>query len=131
MSEAIKLKWHPVDTVAAKELAFATNSPGIVYPVATTALPQQVQRMGGVSAYHISGYISPQVWRHGLTIGGEMVVARSDHAGLIKNYNFVFATSSNGDVMFNGPYTGFGHQVSAGESVVVASLFGQTPFRSK
>jgi len=56
-----------------------------------------------------------------------MVVARSD-AGLTKNYNYVFATSSNGAVMFNGPYTGFGHHVSSGQSVAINSLFGQTPF---
>jgi hypothetical protein len=127
MADIIKPRWHPVDAAAASQLTLATNSPGVVYPVASTALPQQLQKMAGASSYYVSGYITPQVWSNGLTIGGEMVVARSD-AGLTKNYNFVFATSSGGAVMFNGPYTGFGHHVSSGQSIAVNSLFGQTPF---
>jgi len=127
MSDTIKPKWHTIDAAAAEQLTLATNSPGAVYPVASTALPHQIQKMQGVSSYYVSGYLTPQVWSNGLTIGGEMVVARSD-AGMTKNYNFVFGTSSNGAVMFNGPYTGFGHHVSSGQPTNVTSLFGQTPF---
>ncbi|MBI1731756.1 MAG: hypothetical protein HYR49_03170 [Gammaproteobacteria bacterium] len=130
MDNTIKPKWHTVDAAAVAQLTMATNSPGVVYPVASTALPQQIQKMEGISSYYISGYLSPVVWTNGLTIGGEMVVARSG-ASLTKNYNFVFATSSNGNVMFNGPYTGFGHHISSGQSVAVNSLFGQTPFTNK
>ena len=130
MSDIIKPKWNTVDAAAALQLTLATNSPGVVYPVASTALPQQIQKMSGVSSYYVSGYIAPQVFSNGLTIGGEMVVARSD-AGLTKNYNFVFATASDGSIRFNGPYTGFGHHVSSGQTVNVNSLFGQTPFSNK
>lgn len=130
MSNIIKPKWSTVDAAAASQLTFVTNSPGVVYPVVSTALPEQIQKMNGVSSYYVSGYVTPQVISNGLTIGGEMVVARSD-AGLTKNYNFVFGTSSDGSVRFNGPYTGFGHHVSSGQAVNVNSLFGQTPFSTK
>jgi len=51
-----------------------------------------------------------------------LVVARSDGA-LTKNYQFVFATSSEGQAYFAGPFKGFGHHVSSGQQVAVESLF--------
>lgn len=128
MNDNTKLRWYTVDSAMAKHMTLATNSPGVVYPVASIALPQQLQAMPGVSSFYVSGYLTPQAISSNLTIGGEMVVARSD-GGLTKNYNYIFASSSDGTVCFAGPFKGFGHHVSSGQTVEVSSLFGQHPFK--
>lgn len=130
MSNVIKPKWHVVDPAAALQLTLATNSPGVVYPVASSALPAQIQKMKGVSSYYVSGHVTPRALSNGITIGGEMVVARLD-GGLTKNYNFLFGTSSDGVVRFNGAYKGFGHHVASGQTVEVNSLFGQSSWSRK
>jgi hypothetical protein len=122
--------WHPVDEAAARELTTLTNSPGVVYPLGTTALPQSLQRMKNVSSYYISGYVSPQVAPGGMTVAGELLVARAD-GSITKNYNYLVATNSAGEVFFAGPYKGYGHHVNSGQAIQVNSLFGQTPFGTK
>jgi hypothetical protein len=124
------LKWHNIDPVAAHALTCATNSPGLVFPMGTNQLPQQLHQMPGVTSYYVSGYTSGVPLPQGVTVGGEMVVARFDN-GLTKNYQFVFGTSSNGQVCYAGPFKGFGHHVSSGQSVAVNSLFGNTPFSNQ
>jgi hypothetical protein len=125
-----RIKWHPLDENAARALTAITNSPGVVYPIGTNALPQPLQGMPGVCSYYASGYATGQVLPQGLTLGGEMLVARTDGV-LTKNDQFVFATSSNGGVCFAGPFKGYGHHVSSGQQVDVSSMFNQTPFSSK
>ena len=93
-------------------------------------LPEQIKNMTGVSSYYVSGYVSSEVNSSGNVISGEMVVARSD-GHLTKNYNCIFGVSSDGGVYFSGPYKGFGHHVSSGDTVEVSSLFGQTPYGKK
>jgi|GEM_PF-1739663 len=124
------LKWHTIDEAAAKALTTATNSPRVIYPMGTNALPGKLQQITGVASYYMSGYVTPQVFSNGLSVGGEMLVARTDGA-TTKNYNFVFATNSGGIVQYAGPFTGFGHHVTSGQSINVSSLFGNTPFSSK
>lgn len=121
------MKLHTIDEAAARTLTTATNSPGLIFPVVTNALPDQLKQMSGVASYYISGYVNPQVLQNGLTVGGEMLVARVD-GPTTKNYNFVFATNSDGTVQFAGPFKGFGHHVNSGQSIPVNSLFGNTPF---
>lgn len=121
------IKWHAMDEAAARELTTTTHSPGVVYPMGTTALPEQMKLMPGVSSYYVSGYVTPQALAHGLTVGGELLIARTESAKT-KNYNYVFATSSDGNVYFAGPFKGFGHHVTSGQSIAVNSLFGNTPF---
>ena len=82
--------------------------------------------MSGVSSYYATGYTDVHVNSSVNLVVGEMVVARND-GNLTKNYNYVFGVSSSGDVYFSGPYKGFGHHVSSGQSIEVNSLFGQTP----
>jgi hypothetical protein len=124
------VKWHDIDPAAANALTAVTNSPGLVFPMGTNQLPQQLQAIPGVSSYFVSGYTTGVPLPQGVTVGGEMVVARSD-SGLTKNYQFVFGTSSNGQVCFAGPFKGFGHHVSSGEAVAVNSLFGNTAFSTR
>lgn len=88
MNDINELRWSNVDAAAANQLTLATNSPGVVHPIASTALSAQLQKMNGVSSYYVSGFVAPQAVSVGLTIGGEMVVARS-HGSLTKNYNYV------------------------------------------
>ena len=42
MSEPIKPKWNTIDSTDALQLTAATNSQGVVYPVAS-ALPEQIR----------------------------------------------------------------------------------------
>ena len=130
VSRAKPIKWHMVDSAAAQILTSVTNSPGVVYPMTTRELPQTLQNIPGVSSYYVSGYTSGQCLPKGFNVRGELVVARAD-GPLTKNYQFVFATSSEGQVYFTGPFKGFGHHVSSGQQVSVDSLFNQTPFSPK
>ena len=95
--------------------------------MATTELPVKLKPISGVASYYVVGYASPQALKDGLTVGGELLVARVE-SGTTKNYEFVFATSSDGTVYFAGPYKGFGHHMASGQSTPVNSLFGNTPF---
>jgi len=121
------IKWYVMDEAAARALTTVTSSPGVVYPFGTTALPERLKAISGVASYYVSGYVSTQALAQGITVGGEMLVARVE-SGTIKNYNFVFATSSNGLAFYAGPFKGFGHHVIEGQSIPVKSLFGNTPF---
>jgi hypothetical protein len=121
------IKWHSVDEAAARALTTITNSPGAVYPLATTELPDKLKPISGVASYYVTGYAPPQALKEGITVGGELLVARVE-SGITKNYQFVFATSSDGTVYFAGPYKGFGHHVASGRNIAVNSLFGKTPF---
>ena len=123
----IPTKWHTVNEAAAQALTTITNSPGVVYPMATTELPDKLKPISGVASYYVTGYASPQALKDGLTVSGELLVARVE-SGTTKNYQFVFATSSDSSVYFAGPYKGFGHHVASGQSIPVNSLFGNTPF---
>jgi len=120
-------KWHTIDPSAAEALTTATNTPGMIHPMAINVLPQQLQKITGVTSYYVSGYVTSQANSSGLAVAGEMLVARVDGAAT-KNYNYVFARDSKGYALFTGPFTGFGHHVFSGQSVQVSSLFGSTPF---
>ena len=122
-----EFKWHKVDAAAAEKLTALTNSAGMVYPIDSSLLPEQIKKMTGVSSYYATGYIETQVNSSIGLVAGEFIVSRSD-GDLTKNYNYVFGVSSGGDVYFSGPYKGFGHHVTSGESVEIKSLFEQTPY---
>lgn len=78
--------WTPVDQPALEKLTGATSAPGVVYPVATTALPQQLHGMPGVVSYFISAYTTEVPIMAGLHAGAEMVVVLTDE-DLAKAYN--------------------------------------------
>jgi hypothetical protein len=121
-------EWTPVDSQAAKSLTTLTNSPGVVYLLATNALPVPLKQMNDASSYYLSGYVVPIPVQHGFTAIGEAVVARVDtNAGLTKNDNYLVATNSQGQVFVHGPHKGLFHHVSSGQSVDVNSLFNQNP----
>jgi len=86
--------------------------------------------MPGVSAYFVSGYTATaQV--ASVVVGGEMAVVRTD-GGLAKGYNYVLGTSSDGRVVFSGPYKSFPeHHSPVSQPVEVAALFGHTPHSPK
>jgi hypothetical protein len=121
--------WTPVNSQAAQYMTTLTNSPGIVYGFGTNALPAGLQQMAGVASYYLSGYLNPQVVPHGFTAVGEALVARTDGA-LTKNYNYLLGVNSAGVLHLAGPYKGYGHHVSSGQSFPVNSLFNQTPLGS-
>ncbi len=122
------MDWHGMNQDAARAITTITNSPGVVYPMAAADLPNRLKPMAGVASYYVTGYAAPQALSNGLTVGGEMLVARVDSVKM-KNYQFVFAVSSDGNAYFAGPYKGFAHHhVESGQIVPVNSLFGHTPF---
>ena len=85
--------------------------------------------MAGAVSYFASGYTTQVAIAAGITAGGEMAVVRTD-GPISKAYNFVFATSSNGQVCFNGPYKNFqAHHFDARAAIPVESLFGHGPFK--
>ena len=49
-------KWHKVDEAAAEVLTTLTNSPGVVYPINNSLLPEQIKEMRDVSSYQLIGH---------------------------------------------------------------------------
>jgi hypothetical protein len=129
MSQDKPLKWHSMDELAAQQLVNATQSPGVVFPVELpmSAAPSQFQAIRGVVSYFASNFLNPVVSSNGLTIGGEVVLARTD-AELVKNYNYMFATSTDAKVHFCGPFKNFdAHHFQSSTPVPVETLFGHSP----
>jgi hypothetical protein len=119
-------KWHPIDKAALLELSKYTTSPGI-HQLGTTALPFQIQPMPGAASYFISAYSNPVNLGNNTMAGGELAVVRNDN-GLWKAYNYIFASSGDGRVCFNGPYKNFPeHHFSTTASISLESLFGHFP----
>jgi hypothetical protein len=73
-----RAKWHSVDENAANVLIMGSSTPGVVYPVSTSALPSQIQQMQGVVSYFVSNYVTSVVLANNATAGGEMAVVRTD-----------------------------------------------------
>jgi|SRR3989339_65215 len=120
------LKWHLIDKAALLELSKYTTSPGI-HQLGTTALPQRLQPMPGAASYFVSAYSSPVNLGNNTMAGGELAVVRSDK-GLSKAYNYIFASSEDGRVYFNGPYKNFPeHHFSSTSPVSLENLFGHFP----
>jgi hypothetical protein len=123
-----KAKWTPIDQEAAEQLTAATTAPGVVFPVPVSALPKNLKPMPGVVSYFVSAHTAP-IPTPTLTVGGEMAVVRTD-GGVGKAYNYVFATSNNGQVCFNGPYKDFPqHHFDSTEPIILFTIFGHTPFK--
>jgi hypothetical protein len=122
------MRWHTVNEEAVRAITTVTNSPGVVYPMEAVHLPEKLKPIPGVSSYYVTGYAFHQALSNGLTVRGELLVARVESA-VTKNYQFVFALSSDGKTYFAGPFKEFEHHhVSSGDNVPVNSLFGHTPF---
>ena len=119
-------KWHRMDMAALLEISKHTTSPGI-HQLGTTALPAQIQSMPGAAFYFINVYADPLDLSNNTIAGGELAVIRNDK-GLWKAYNYVFASSGDGLVYFNGPYKDFAeHHFSSTLSVSLENLFGNFP----
>jgi hypothetical protein len=126
-----RLNWHPIEEPAAEQLIAQTNSPGLVYGFRTSDLPAQLQKLPNPCSYYISGYMNTVPGPRGISVGGEILVARTD-GDLTKNYQYVFGTSSGGQVVFAGPFKDFeGHHVRSGQQFAVSSMFNHTPFSPK
>jgi hypothetical protein len=131
MSSVEGINWHKVNSATAEALTTITESPGVVYGLKIVDLPENLQKMRGVTSYYVSGYASPQAMKEGLTVAGAVVVARVDR-DIAKNYQFVIAVSSDGATHFAGPFKAFsGHHVTSGQCIPVNSLFGHTPFSTR
>jgi hypothetical protein len=123
-------KWHQIDQAAVIKLLEVTQTPGLVVPLSTTALPNSLQPIPGAISYYASAYLT-QVPSPVVTIGGEMVVVRTD-GDLAKGYNYVFGTSSNGNVCFAGPEKYFdAHHSPSSNPARVESMFGHFPSSPK
>lgn len=129
-SDEILRKWHPIDQGALLELSKYTTSPGI-HQLGTTALPSQIQPMPGAASYFVRAYSSPINMGNNTIAGGELVVVRNDQ-GLWKAYNYVFASSGDGRLYFNGPHKNYPeHHFLSTSAVSLESLFGHIPQSTK
>ncbi len=125
-----KTKWHLVDKSAADKLTQATSARGTVFQLGLSDLPRQLQPVRGAVSYFVSALAEPHRL-DSVTVGGEILLARTD-GGTTKNYQFAFATSSDGTVRFSGPHKTFaGHHVTESSAVALSNLFGRTPYSKK
>jgi hypothetical protein len=123
-------KWTPIDQQALSEISRLTTSPGI-HQVGTNALPAPIQQMPGAVSYFVSAYSSPISIGNNTVAGGELAVLRTDD-GMMKAYNYAFASSGDGRVYFNGPYKNFPeHHFSSTSQVTLEGLFGHVPYSTK
>ena len=121
-------RWTKIDAAKAEKLTEATLAPGLVYPLDLSDLPRNLQAMRGAESYFVSAYTSGVLATPGVLATGEIAVVRRDGVQP-KRYNYVLATSSNGDVYFTGPFKGFaGHHMATTDGVAVANLFGHSPW---
>ena len=111
------VKWHQMDEAAARALTEATEDPCGVFPMPPSSVPESLQKIDGIGSYFASGYVTPQIMHQGLSLDGEIVIARTEGA-TAKAYNFVFAKSSDGNVFFAGPYKDFPQHHFPATSVV-------------
>ena len=129
-SDDMLRKWTPIDQSALSDISKLTTSPGI-HQLGTTALPSPIQQMPGAVSYFVSAYSAPISMGSNTLAGGELAVVRSDE-GISKAYNYVFASSGDGCVYFNGPYKSFPeHHFSSTAQVSLESLFGHIPYSTR
>jgi hypothetical protein len=123
-------KWTKIDLAAAEKLTEITSAPGHVFHLRVEDLPKNL-RMPGAVSYFASGYSAPVTAGSAVTVGGEFGVLRTE-GDLRKAYNFVFATSSDGALYFNGPYKDFDdHHIEESQPVVIFTILNNTPFSPK
>jgi hypothetical protein len=96
-----KLKWARIDQDAATHLVALADSPGHVVELPILALPQKLAQMPGAVSYFGRANTAQLTPFPGLTVGGEIVVIRTQ-AGSGKAYNYAYGTSSNGELCFQG-----------------------------
>lgn len=121
-------RWTPIDKTAVEKITAASTTPGLVLPLPVADLPESIQPMPGIVSYCVSSYAAPISIGSALTAGGELAVVRTD-GDLNKAYNYIFASSSNGEVYFNGPYKDFAqHHSPKRKPVIYFTIFGNTPF---
>ncbi len=125
-SEAWRTDWHKIMNTEAHALTGSAACPGVVYPYDIQQLPTQLQKLPGLYAGFVSGYLTQSISPEGVTVLGEVVAARADE-GIGKGYVWVFGLSGSG-VYFNGPYKPYdGHHFPDTGSVPVEKLFGNVP----
>ena len=111
----------------AKNLVDQSSSPGVVFPVGSNAVPQQLRNIPGAVSFFVSSYVAPVPVTPSVTAGGEFALVRHD-GDTAKAYNYIFATSSDGNVYFCGPHKDFpSHHFATSTSVPIEQLFGH-PF---
>jgi len=124
-------KWHVVNQETAQKLTAEANPPGVIYPVGSNAVPEQLLSLPGAISYFVSSYASPVPLSPALTAGAEVAVIRTE-GNTAKAYNYLIATSSNGQVYFNGPHKDFpAHHMPSSAPVAVESLFGNPKTNGK
>jgi hypothetical protein len=122
--------WNPIGEAAAREIMQHTTAPNVIFSIGTNNLPGGLQKMPGLINCYVSSHLATQSAQGGLTVGAEMNIARAA-GGTTKNYNYLLATNSAGDAFMAGPYRGYGHHATSGQTVPIESLFGQHPLAPK
>ncbi len=118
--------WHPVTNHEAHQITGSSETPGLVYPYPLDALPTSLQKLPGIYASFVSGYLHPYTTPEDVMAKGEVLVARTDE-GLGKGYVWLFGISGSG-VYTAGPYKPYdGHHFETASGVPTDKLFGQVP----
>ena len=87
--------------------------------------------MEGVVSYYVSAYSAAIPMGGNTNLGGELAVVRTD-GEMAKAYNYLFASSNDGRVYFNGPHYNFPqHHFASTAPVSVETLFGHISFSTK
>jgi hypothetical protein len=127
-SKRARRRWTKISGPDAQELVRGTLTPGTVFPVPVSGVPSQLRRLPGATAYYVSSYVTASSIGSGLTAGGEITVLRAE--GTVgKAYNYVIASSTDGNVYFQGPFKHFSdHHFDPCGGVDISKLFGHHRF---
>jgi hypothetical protein len=118
-----EFKWNKCDVNTAKCLLAGTDFPGQVFSLDVTGLPPGIQKLPGIKEAYISGLMNPIEVLPSLTGLGEFVAVRYEGT-TGKAYNWGFAQSGDGSVLFIGPFKYFeGHHFESGKAVPVEKIF--------
>jgi hypothetical protein len=116
------IQWIKIDQAGALKLTELTTNPGKVYQLDINHAPENFTKMKGACSYFVSAYSKP-IEKGGLTIGGKMVIGRTDE-GTLKNYPHYFASSSDNNVYFvKGDFHFPGHHIPSSNPINVELMF--------
>jgi hypothetical protein len=120
-----------MEEASAKTISDIAKTPGVICEISINQLPKNLQNMPGLVSCFVSGDINPHILEHGITIGTEFVMLRSE-GKTGKAYNFALAISSDGKFYFSDPYTKFSnHHFDPKIPMRIENFFGHTPFFKK
>jgi hypothetical protein len=123
MYDPKRTKWRQFDEAQAKAVADAQRPDAIYYPSTASCAPTGMLAMPGFVSWMGSNASTPYPSSDGVTIGGQLVVLRTDGT-LTKVYQHQFGTSSDGSLCYRALDKDFPtHHIRRGQQVLPADFF--------